>query len=111
MLCPMAGGSDSANGTHPSVFEFPQLYLMFELKVHLLKQLVLDTLEETLSRNDLLDKPGQVFNMDETGVTLDPKSMKAIAEKGMKDPSYVSSGHRSLLLGVFVLLGFLFHLC
>ena len=69
-----------------------------------------DTLEET-SRNDLLDKPGQVFNMDETGVPLDPKSMKAIAEKGMKDPSYVSSGHRSLLLGVFVLLGFLFHLC
>ena len=27
-----------------------------------------DTLEETLSRNDLLDKPGQVFNMDETAI-------------------------------------------
>ena len=59
-----------------------------------------DTLEETLSRNDLLDKPGQVFNMDETGMPLDPKSMKAIAEKGMKDPSYVSSGNRSQITAV-----------
>ena len=32
-----------------------------------------DTLEETLSRNDLLDKPGQVFNMDETAISLNSR--------------------------------------
>ena len=59
-----------------------------------------DTLDETLSRNDLLDKPGQIFNIDESGMPLDPKSMKAISKKGMKDPSYVSSGSKSQITAV-----------
>ena len=29
-------------------------------------------LELTLSENDLLDKPAQIFNIDETGMPLDP---------------------------------------
>lgn len=32
-----------------------------------------DLLEETVCENDLKDKPGQSFNLDETGMPLDPK--------------------------------------
>ena len=31
-----------------------------------------DELESTLEANDLLDKPCHIFNMDETGMLLDP---------------------------------------
>jgi len=33
-----------------------------------------DLLEQTLVENDLKGKPGQIFNMDESGMSLDPKS-------------------------------------
>ena len=54
-----------------------------------------EELEETLSQNDLLDKPGQIFNLDESGMPLDPKSTKAVTEKGSKDPSSISSGNKA----------------
>ena len=37
-----------------------------------------DLLEETLTEHKLLDKPSQIFNMDETGVPLNPDFPKGI---------------------------------
>ena len=54
-----------------------------------------DVLEQTLLENELLDKPCQVFNLDETGMLLDPKKLKVVSEKGVKNPSYMSSGSKS----------------
>ena len=51
-----------------------------------------DELESTLEMNELLDQPCFIFNMDETGMPLDPKPPKIVAYKGHKNPSQVSSG-------------------
>ena len=36
-------------------------------------------LDEALTENELKDKPLQVFNIDETGVPLDPKPLKVVS--------------------------------
>ena len=54
-----------------------------------------DELESTLEANELLDKPCQIFNVDETGMPLDPKPLKIVTWKGHKNPSQVSSGVKS----------------
>ena len=43
-----------------------------------------DFLESTLEENDLMDKPCQVFNTDESGMPLDPPSLKIVAPFGAK---------------------------
>ena len=53
-----------------------------------------DLLEQTLQENDLKGKPGQIFNMDESGMPLDAKSPKVVAEKG-KHLSAVGSGDKT----------------
>ena len=53
-----------------------------------------DLLENTLCENDLLDKPGQIFNCDETGMPLSPKSHKIVDRVGSKNPSYVTSNSK-----------------
>lgn len=45
-----------------------------------------DMLEETLFVNNLTDHPGLVFNMDETGMPLNPKPPKTVHAKGDKNP-------------------------
>lgn len=40
---------------------------------------------EILTKNELLDKPGQIFNVDETGVQINNKPGKVVATKGAKD--------------------------
>ena len=52
-------------------------------------------LELTLSENDLLDKPAQIFNIDETGMSLDPSPPSVIARRGQKHPSAVGSGDKT----------------
>lgn len=54
-----------------------------------------DELESTLEVNELVDKPCLVFNMDETGMPLDPKPLKVITWRGHKKPSQISSGVKS----------------
>lgn len=49
-------------------------------------------LEETLEEYALSDKPGCVFNMDETGMPLDPKAPKTIHMRGKRNPCCTSSG-------------------
>ena len=52
-------------------------------------------LEQTLQENELHDKPSQIFNLDETGMPLDPTPPHFIAGKGTKNPSAPASGDRS----------------
>ena len=54
-----------------------------------------DLLERTLSDNRLLDKPSQIFNLDETGMPLNPSPPHLVATRGMKNPSAVGSGDKS----------------
>ena len=35
-------------------------------------------LKETIAENNLKDRPGQIYNLDETGMSLNPKSLKTI---------------------------------
>ena len=54
-----------------------------------------DLLESTLVENDLLDKPAQIFNIDETGMPLDPSPPLVVARRGQKHPSARGSGDKS----------------
>lgn len=44
---------------------------------------------------DLRDKPCCIFNMDETGLPMDPKSLRTVYRKGEKNPLARSSGNKS----------------
>ena len=54
-----------------------------------------EELESAFEENGLVDKPCLIFNMDETGMPLDPKPLKIVTWKGHKNPSQVSSGLKS----------------
>ena len=54
-----------------------------------------DLLEVTLTENDILSCPSQIFNCDETGMPLDPKPIKAVVAKGTKHPSTITTGDKS----------------
>ena len=53
-----------------------------------------DLLEQTLEDNNLLQKPCQIFNCDESGFPLDPAPPKVAVIKGQKHPYNVSSGDK-----------------
>ena len=54
-----------------------------------------DLLEETLYENQLSGKPGQLYNMDESGMPLDPKPPKIVHVKGVKNPLANCSGNKA----------------
>ena len=41
-------------------------------------------LKETLEQNKLMNSPQQIYNVDETGVPLDPKALSVVAATGSK---------------------------
>ena len=53
-----------------------------------------DLLEQTIQENGLTGKPGQILNMDESGMPLDAKSPKVVATKG-SSVSAVGSGDKT----------------
>ena len=53
-----------------------------------------DLLERTLDENNLRGKPSQIFNMDESGMPLDPKAPRIVAERG-SDATAIGSGNKS----------------
>ena len=53
-----------------------------------------DLLVETLVANNLEDKPGQIFNMDESGCPLDAKAPKLVCARG-SHPCAVTSGNKT----------------
>ena len=56
-----------------------------------------DMLEECLKDNGIFNTPQRIYNCDETGLPLNPKCLKVIAEVGSKNPSYVTGGDKSQL--------------
>lgn len=54
-----------------------------------------DTLEECLRGNKIFDKPAFVYNCDETGLPLNPTSLKVVEEVGAKNPNHITGGTRS----------------
>lgn len=50
-----------------------------------------DMLEKYLFYLDLDSKPGQVINMDESGLPLNPKPLKTLNQRGVKKPSAFTS--------------------
>ena len=54
-----------------------------------------DLLEKILTESELLDVPGAIFNVDETGMPLDHKPEKAIAQKGSKCVTAHTSGNKT----------------
>lgn len=53
-----------------------------------------DLLERTLIENDLIDKPCQVYNCDETGIPLAPKPVKVVTTKNDKHPYSTVAGDK-----------------
>ena len=51
-------------------------------------------LKDTLEEHDLLDKPEQIYNVDENGLPLDPKAPNIITQKGSKNVRYRQSGRK-----------------
>ena len=51
-------------------------------------------LEETLKGNDLMNCPGQIYNVDETSIPLDQKPPNVIAKRGQRKVRYRVSGNK-----------------
>ena len=54
-----------------------------------------DKLEETLKMNNILRKPGHIFNCDETGFPLDHKTGKVVTRRGQKHTYTITSGNKT----------------
>lgn len=54
---------------------------------------------EVLTQNNLLDKPGRIYNMDETGVQLNNKPGKVIATKGKRAVHSITKGETMTVIG------------
>ena len=53
-----------------------------------------DLLKKTLQENKFINSPGQIYNIDECGIPLDPKAPNVIAKVGSKKVSYRSTGRK-----------------
>ena len=51
-------------------------------------------LKETLEQNKLMNSPQQIYNVDETGVPLDPKALSIVAATGSKKVRVRSTGKK-----------------
>ena len=51
-------------------------------------------LEDTLRKHELLNNPEQIYNMDESGMPLDPRPPNVVAKHGMKKIRYRVSGKK-----------------
>ena len=51
--------------------------------------------ENCLTQNVIFDKPGAIFNCDETGLPLNPKCAKVVQRVGTKNSSFVTGGDKS----------------
>ena len=54
-----------------------------------------DLLQQTLIEHDLTDKPNQIFNLDESGMPLDPCPPKVITQKGIKHSASITTGDKA----------------
>ena len=49
-------------------------------------------LQNVLEKNGLINAPHQIYNMDESGIPLDPKAINVVAKKGSKKVRVRSTG-------------------
>ena len=54
-----------------------------------------DLLEQTINEYDLDTRPHLIYNMDETGLPLNPKPPKVIAGSSDRNPSFIGSGDKT----------------
>lgn len=57
-------------------------------------------LEKILMENDLFNKPGNIFNCDETGLQLNTRARQVLAEKGSKCVSSISPGEKGETISI-----------
>ena len=53
-----------------------------------------DLLEETLKEHNLFNSPSQLYNVDESGIPLDPKAPKVVTLQGTRKARYQSPGRK-----------------
>ena len=53
-----------------------------------------DLLKSTLTDHDLMNAPAQVYNVDESGMPLDPKAPNVVAKTGTKKVRYRATGRK-----------------
>lgn len=54
-----------------------------------------DLLQKTLKDNDIFDKATSIFNCDESGLPLNPKSQKVVVEAGSKNPHHLTGSTKN----------------
>ena len=54
-----------------------------------------DVLEQALVDNELQNSPSQIFNMDETGMPLEPDFPRVVAGRGQKHVSCITTGNKA----------------
>lgn len=59
-----------------------------------------DLLQDILVKNDLLGKPGNIYNVDESGLQLNNKPGYVVAAKGSKSVPNITSGERGETISV-----------
>uniref|UniRef100_A0A1X7U6Q8 DDE-1 domain-containing protein n=1 Tax=Amphimedon queenslandica TaxID=400682 RepID=A0A1X7U6Q8_AMPQE len=52
-------------------------------------------LKDVLDKEGLMDKPAQIYNVNETGMPLDHRPPHVVVQKGQKKVRYRSSGNKS----------------
>ena len=53
-----------------------------------------DLLKKTLQENNVINSPGQIYNVHECGIPLDPKAPNVVAKVGPKKVHYRSTGRK-----------------
>ena len=66
---------------------------MLVVFVHSLK--FSDLLHQTLIEHDLADKSNKIFNLDESGMPLDPCPPKVITQNGVKHSVSITTGDKA----------------
>ena len=51
-------------------------------------------LNEVLTEHNLHSKPGQIYNVNESGIPFDPRAPNVVTTRGMKKIHYRSSGKK-----------------
>ena len=54
-----------------------------------------DLLKEVLTTNQLLDSPSRIYNVDETGITLDGHAPRVVDKRGQKKVRYRTAGNKN----------------
>lgn len=54
-----------------------------------------DLLHECLTEHNLIDSPGQIYNVDETGMSFEHKAPRVLTKKGKRKVRYRTSGNKS----------------